>query len=164
MTEAIVRQRICNLWGECVPGVVTWFYEIPRVLQDGQLPAVVVFPGAAIYDKSNQFGEEIMSDTRIYEMVLYLAKALFGTQGALQIDADPYFTNVRNAFAARPGLELPSEGANQSYCVFNSMLLGDGDEGLQSGPYPLSGADSPSYVQIRWRLQVQELSPVNYRD
>ena len=52
LTERELRQRICNMWKEGITGVETTYYQIPRVLQDAMLPGVVVFPGAAEYDRS----------------------------------------------------------------------------------------------------------------
>lgn len=158
MTESTTRLRIANMWNG-VTGIVTHYYQIPRALQDAELPGVVIFPGAASYD-TDSFGDQMVLDTRIYEMVLYLAKASFGTEGQLEVQADPFFDQVRDYFLGRPGLELDSEGATQSEAQYDSQLLGDG--GLQVGPYPLAGADSPTYIQIRWRLQVKELAPVTY--
>lgn len=162
MSEAETRTRIVNVASETITGVVTFFEQIPYVLQDAQLPALVVFPGAATYDSKIEYGEQIDVDIRVYEMVLYISKALFGTQGQLQLEADPYFSSFRDAFNARPGLELPSQGANQTYSVLQTAMLGDG--GLQVGPYPLAGQGSHDYIQLRFQLRVWELSPVLYRD
>lgn len=159
ITEREIRQRICNMWHEGITGVVTTFYQIPRALQDAQLPGVVVFPAAAEYDRET-YGEQLEMETRIYEMVLYIEKAAFGTEGQTELDADTYFDQVKPYFDARPGLELDSQGTNQAFSVYQSHILGDG--GFQVGPYPLQGQDSPQYVQIRWRLQVMNLSQVIY--
>lgn len=160
MSESTTRLRIANMW-DGITGVVTHYYQIPRVLQDAELPGVVIFPGAATYD-TDSFGDQMVLDTRIYEMVLYLAKASFGTEGQLEVQADPFFDQVRDYFLARPGLELDAETTHQSETQYDSQLLGD--SGLQVGPYPLAGAESASYIQIRWRLQVKELAAVTYHD
>jgi hypothetical protein len=160
MSESTTRKRIVNMWSN-VTGVRTWFYQIPRKLLDAQLPAVVVFPGAATYDTDIE-GEQIVIDTRLYEMCLYIERASLDTEGQGEINADPFFDAVRDYFLARPGLELDSEGAHQSESQFDSALLGD--SGLSVGPYPLSGQDSPNYIQIRFRLQVKELAAVTYHD
>jgi len=160
MSEGTTRLRITNMWS-FIGGVRTTYYQIPRVLQDADLPGVVIFPGAATYDKV-VLGEEMDIDTRIYEMVLYLAKAQFGTEGQLEVQADPYFDQVRDYFLARPGLELDAQGATQSESAYDAVILGDG--GLQVGPYPLSGQGSPDYIQIRWRLQVKEVATISYQD
>lgn len=159
ITVREVRQRLCNMWEEGITGVVTTYYQIPRVLQDAALPGVVVFPAAAEYDRET-FGEQLEMETRIYEMVLYVEKAAYGTEGQTELNTDTYFDQVKPYFDARPGLELDSQGANQSFSVYQSHILGDG--GFQVGPYPLAGQGSPDYVQIRWRLQVMNLSPVVY--
>jgi hypothetical protein len=158
MSESTTRKRIVNVW-HGVTGVKKYFYQIPRVLQDAELPALVVFPGRAVYD-AQWGGEQMVKETREFLMVLYLAKAGYGTEGQLEIQADPFFDQVRDFFLARPGLELDSEGAAQSESVYDSAITGDG--GLQVGPYPLSGPDSPEYVQIRWTLTVDEVAAITY--
>lgn len=161
MSESTVRKRIANMWNG-ITGVQTHYYQIPRKLNDAELPGVVIFPGAATYDNTDALGEQMVLDTRIYEMVLYLAKAQFDTEGQLEIDADPFFDQVRDYFLARPGLELDAQGTTQSESVYDSNILGDG--GLQIGPYPIQGQGSPDYIQIRWRLQVREVAAVAYHD
>ena len=160
MSESTTRLRIANMW-QGITGVVTHYYQIPRALQDAELPGVVIFPGAATYDREI-LGEEMVLDTRVYEMVLYLSKAQFGTEGQLEVQADPFFDQVRDYFLARPGLELEAQGAQQSESAYDAVILGDG--GLQVGAYPLSGQGSPDYIQIRWRLQVKEVATISYQD
>lgn len=166
MTESTTRKRIAAMWGE-INGVRTAFTQIPRRLQDAQLPASVVFPGQAThnYGPASDDTEEFIKETRTYKMILYISNAQLGTSGQGEIDADPFFDDVLRHFSARPGLELNSEGAQQSESVLNAALLTDG--GLQVGPYPLGGGGaepSPDYIQIGWDLQVVELIEVNYQD
>ena len=158
MSEQTARVRIAEMCSS-VSGVVTAFTQIPRVLQDAQLPASVVFPGEATYDRQ-AMGEQMVLETRIYNLVLYVCNAAFDTQGMIEIKTDPFFVDVRDYFMARPGLELDRQGDDQSESAFLAVLLGDG--GLQVGPYPIGG--DKDYVQIRWRLQVQEVAAINYRD
>lgn len=165
MSESTTRQRLAAMWGE-INGVRTHFNNIPRRLQDAQLPASVVFPGRAThaYGPSSDNTEEFITETRVYRMVLYISNAQLGTSGQGEIDADPFFDSVLSHFAARPGLELDSEGAQQSVSVLDAALLTDG--GLQVGPYPLgNGAEpSPEYIQIAWDMQVTELIEIHYED
>lgn len=160
MSESIERARIAAMCG-AINGVQTAFPQIPRALQQAQLPAFVVFPGEATYDYVT-LGEEMVLPSRVYNMILYLSEAEFETSGQLEINADPFFEAVETYFFARPGLELDSEGVNQSESQYRARLLGDG--GLQVGPYPI-GSGGKDYIQIRWRLQVQgSIIAVNYRD
>lgn len=159
MSEVTTRKRIAAMWGE-INGVRTAYANIPRALQDAALPGAVVFPGRATHAKDET--EAFIHETRIYRMVLYIEKAAFGTEGQGEIDADPFFDSVLLHFAARPGLELNSEGAQQSESVLDAEMLTDG--GLQVGPYPLAGQGTPDYIQIAWDLQVTELIEVNYQD
>lgn len=166
MSESATRKRIAAMWGE-INGVQTAFTQIPRRLQDAQLPASVVFPGVAThnYGPGSDDTEQFIRETRTYKMILYISNASFGTSGQGEIDADPFFDDVLGHFSARPGLELNKEAASQSYSVLNAALLTDG--GLQVGPYPLGGSGtepSPDYIQIGWDLQVEEIIEIVYRD
>lgn len=160
MSEATTRLRIARMAAE-ITGIRTPYQQIPRVLQDAELPGLVVFPGAATNDKTT-FGNEINYQIRTYELVLYLQKAQFDTEGQGQLNVDPFFDAVTTHYLARPGLEIDAEGAAQSENEYDSMLLGD--DGLQVGPYPISGPQSPDYLQIRFRLQVKELAGIVYQD
>lgn len=165
MSESTTRQRIAAMWGG-ISGISTAFPTIPRALQDAQLPASVVFPGAASHNRNtdNASDNQTIEDIRIYKMVLYIENAAFGTEGELVVDADPYFDAVLNHFAARPGLELDSQFPNQAESVFDAVLLRD--NGLQVGPYPLGAQGRPAhdYIQIQWDLQVTELINIVYED
>jgi hypothetical protein len=160
MSVATTRRRIANMWAG-VTGVRTVYYEIPRVLQDAELPGVVIFPGSATYD-TDYLGDQMVLEARGYEMVLYLSRAAFETEGQLEIAADPFFNQVRDYFLARPGLEIDAQGAAQSESQYQALVTGD--DGLQVGPYPLAGVGSPDYVQIRWHLQVREVAAIAYHD
>lgn len=148
---------------QLIPGVVTAFTNIPRVLQDAQLPAFVIWPGAATYDKVTE-GEQVLKEIRNYQLILFVQNAAFGTTGDLELQADPFFTSVRDYILARPGLELDTDPNPKIPAVLNAKLLGDG--GLQIGSYPLnaSGPDATQYIQIRWQLQVEELVQIDYAD
>lgn len=155
------RIRIAGICG-LINGVRTAFTNIPRVLQDAQLPAFVIFPGPATFDTYEE-GQDIVKETRLYRLTLYVQNAAFGTTGDLEINTDPFFTSVRDFFLARPGLELDTDPNPKIPSAFNAKLLGDG--GYQIGPYPLTGgAGTTDYIQIAWQLQVIELAQINYAD
>lgn len=160
MSESATRTRIAHMLGE-INGIVTPFVNIPRRLQDAQLPASVVFPGRATHSKTD-LGEQLIAENRIYKIVLYINNAEFGAAGQTEIQADPFFDTVIQHFAARPGLELDSEGANQTYSVLTTALLGD--SGLTVGSYPLAGQGGDEYIQISFDLQVQEIIEIVYHD
>lgn len=155
------RIRIAGMCG-LIPGVRTAFTNIPRALKDAELPAFVIFNGPASFDNQT-LGEQLVKETRTYQLVLYVQNAAFGTTGELQIDCDPFFESVRDYFLARPGLELDTDLNPQIPTAFNAELLGDG--GYSIGPYPLNANEgAASYVQIRWQLQVEQVAQVNYAD
>jgi hypothetical protein len=146
-----------------IPGVVTAFTQIPRMIQDAQLPEMIVLPGPATYDIQVESSEMVL-ETRLYQLVLLVQNAAFGTSGDLELQCDPFFKSVRDFFLARPGLEeLDTQGVPKIPSVLNAKLLGD--SGLNIGSFPFQGgSDTPEYVQIIWRLQVQEIAPVTYAD
>lgn len=155
----IVIAGLCSL----IPGVRTSFTQIPRMVQDAQLPAMIVLPGPASFDNVIESVQMVL-ETRIYQLVLLVQNAAFGTSGDLELQCDPFFKSVRDFFFARPGLEeLDTQGVPKIPSVLNAKLLGD--NGLNIGAFPFQGgSDTPEYVQIIWRLQVQEIVPVNFAD
>lgn len=156
------RIRLAGLLG-LINGVQTAFPNIPRILQDAELPAFVIFNGPASYDK-HKFGNDTVDEKRIYRLVLYIERAEFDTEGQPQLNTDYFFQAVRDYLLARPGLELDTEANPQIGVAFDAELLGDG--GFSVGPYPLnaSGPGVPQYVQIQWQLQIEELAQITYAD
>ena len=153
MTVETTRARIVALCGD-IEGVTTAFDNIPRALLDVELPAFVVFPGAATYN-INVDGNDIVVETRTYRLILFVASAALGTESAAQLAVDPFFDRVRDHFMARPGLELATDDA----IVRRARLLGD--DGFQVRPYPLqAGERIPLYAAIEWRLQVEEMAEI----
>jgi hypothetical protein len=156
------RIRIAGMCG-LIKGVRTAFTNIPRALQDAELPAFVIFNGPATYDNQS-LGEQLVQETRVYQLMLFIQNAAFGSTGELQEQSDYFFEAVRDYFLARPGLELDTDPNPMIPSAFDAELLGDG--GYSIGPYPLNagGEGTPSYVQIRWQLSVVETAQVNYAD
>lgn len=158
----VIRTRIAHMCGE-ISGVQTAFVNIPRTIKPAQCPASVVFPGRATHSKTD-LGEQLIHEIRIYKIVLYVDMAQFGVEGQTELETDPFFDSFLQHFAARPGLELDSEGAQQSVSVLNTALQTDG--GLQVGPYPLGSATTPppDFVQIQWDLEVEDIVEIDYQD
>ena len=155
------RIRIAGMC-QLIPGIRTSFTNIPRQVQDAQLPAMLVLPGPATFDIQTE-SSQIVMETRNYQLILLVQNAAFGTSGDLELQCDPFFAAVRDYFMARPGLELDTQGDPKIPTVLDAKLLGDG--GLSVGSFPLqAGPDSPNYIMIRWQLQVRELIPVNFAD
>lgn len=136
-----------------ITGVQHVFDHIPRTIQTAEMPGVIVFPGEMDFTKE---ANDLGSDDRIYRCWLILAEAKLGIEGQTEIDADPWFSRVRDHFVARPGLELDNATLPQDV-VFNSEFLGDG--GFSIRPY-----GSKDYAVIEFRHRVNEYVAIAYQD
>ncbi len=159
MTVASVTTRIAQM-SALIDGVRTGFTQIPRTIMPAQCPAVVVFPGEALYDLTS-LGEQIVLERRQYEIVLFYAEAVFGTATQQQIGIEPMFTAFRDYFLARPGLTLDTLGAAQDV-LYDAIMTGDG--GFQLVEYPSGNDQITSFAAIRFRITVQETAQVLYKD
>lgn len=157
MTVEIVTARLAAM-GALITGVTTSFANIPRVLQDVELPALVVYPGAATYEYGPQ-GSDTVQETRAYDLTLYIARTAFGTETQGQVAVAPFFDRIRAYFAARPGLELDG-AAEPRVRVYNALLTND--SGLQVIEYPAESGDT--YFAISARVEVTELHDITYQD
>lgn len=156
MTVQETTERIATLCGN-IEGVRTAFTQIPRIISNAQVPAVVIFPGEATYDVTTM-GEQMVLEPRIYRIVLFYAEAAFGTQGQSQIGIEPMFTRIRDYFLARPGLSLPDDAS----VIYDATM--QGDSGFQLIDYA-SGQDKlTQWAAIEFRLEVREVSPILYQD
>lgn len=156
MSVTTTTTRIAAMWRN-VEGITKAFTDIPRVLLPVELPAVVIFPGAATYDTDAE-GDNDVLETRVYQMNLYVEKAAFGTENQAQIKVNPFFDRVRDYFLARPGLELDDATLPQDV-VYTARITGD--SGFQIFEYPPGG---DQYAAISFTLQVQEWAAVAYQD
>lgn len=156
MTVVTTSARIAAM-AALIPGIQTAFASIPRVVQDAELPAVVIFPGEATYDVDT-FGDNDVVETRLYRILFLIQKAAYGTETQAQVAIEPFFNTIRDYFLARPGLELTGATLPQ-VVVYDSVMLGD--SGYQIIGYP--DAQS-SYAAIEYRLSVKEWSAVAYQD
>lgn len=156
MSVELTTTRIAELCGN-VEGVRTAFQQIPRIISNAQVPAVVVFPGEATYDTTT-LGEQMVLEVRIYRIVLFYAEAAFGTQGQQQIGIEPLFTRIRDYFLARPGLSLPTEDR----VIYDATM--QGDAGFQIVDYPSGTDKTTSFAAIEFRLECREVSKILYQD
>lgn len=141
-----------------IEGVRTAFDNIPRVLQDAELPAFVIYPGRAALVDADLTGEGDLIEQRTYTMTLYLIKAAYGTEYQAQTSIVPFFDRVRDYFMARPGLEYGADPASNPR-VFDTAWRGD--NGFDVLRYPLSGTP---YAAIEFNLQVDEWAAIAYQD
>ncbi len=156
MSVVTTSARIAAM-AQLIPGITVAFPSIPRVVQDAELPAVVVFPGEATYDVDT-FGDNDVVETRLYRVLFLIQKAAYGTEDQAQVAIEPFFNTIRDYFLARPGLELTGATLPQTV-VYNSTMIGD--SGYQIIGYP---DQQSSYAAIEYRLSVIEFAEVNYAD
>ena len=149
--------RIATLAGQ-VEGVKTAFEQIPRIISNAQVPAIVIFPGEATYDVTT-LGEQSVLEDRIYRIVLFYAEAAFGTQGQQQIGIEPMFTRIRDYFLARPGLSLSGDNTN---VIYDATM--QGDAGFQIVDYPSGTDKTTSFAAIEFRLSCRETARILYQD
>ena len=121
--------------------------------------ALVIVPSEATYDLDAD-GDQTIRETRTYLLYVFTENMRLGTETQAQINVAPYFSRVRDYFAARPGLELDT-AADPQDVVYEARLLGD--RGFQAIPYP-GGENSPVYAGIEFRLQVIEVADISYQD
>ena len=158
MSVTTTTARLAALWRN-IDGVQKVFDKIPRVVQDAELPAVIILPGEATYD-TDAPGDNDVLITRTYRMLLLVFNAGLGTEGKAQTAAEPFFDRVRDYFLARPGLELYG-AADPQVVEYNARLLSD--SGFIYQAYP-GGTNSPEYGAIEFRQQVQTWASVVYQD
>lgn len=122
MSVQTTRARLAAMYA-LVTGITKAFPDIPRVVQDAELPAVVIWPGEATYD-TDSGGDNDVLETRTYQAFLLVQNLQLGTENQAQIAVDPFIDRIRDYFLARPGLELTGASPPQMV-VDNATLLRD---------------------------------------
>jgi hypothetical protein len=160
MSVTTTRARLSAM-GAFIAGITHSFTDIPRVVQDAQLPALIVVPRQATYNID--YGEGTVGETRLYQLLVLVQRLGEGTEKQAQVSVDPFFQRVRDYFIARPQLELDGAAEPQTV-VYNAMPLGDA--GFQVIPYPAASGTSPGvdYAGFILDLQVEEFSDISYQD
>lgn len=146
MNVETIKARLAEIQGQ-IPGVRRAYMHGPAALPAGDLPCFVNFTGAATHDWA-RLGAERDWETRQYLMRLYIREVQSGIDGEAEARCEPFFARVRDAFAARPGLDGLSN-------VQIATLAGD------SGLAVLSYAGQ-EYAGIEFRLQVVMIVPRGY--
>lgn len=157
MSVQTVTQRLAAMCRE-IDGVNKVFDNIPRALQDADLPAFVIYPGRGVIANVSITGENDLLEQRTYTLTLYLMQATLGSTYQAQIAIVPFFDRVRDYFMARPGLET-GDNPPADNRVYDTQWLGD--NGFDVLRYPLSGAP---YAAIEFSLRVDEWAVIAYQD
>lgn len=143
--------------------IETAFKTIPRIVSPAQLPCVIIFPREATYNYDD-YGENIVSETRKYEAQLMVSSALLGNEQTGEVIVEPYFSAVRDYFAARPGLEDDTE--TQPRTVVEECHI-TGDSGYVKAEYPTgSGSDVGMGIfhAIIFTFEVIEIASITFKD
>jgi len=148
MSVATVKARLASI-EESITDVKRAHAQPPAALPAADLPAMVNFAGAAEHDW-RILGSDSDQETRQYTLRLYIAPVGQGVPGEMERLCEPFFSSVRDTFAARPALE-------QLIGVIQATLLGD------SGPVVMAYGKL-QYIGIEFRLQVVELIGRMYDD
>lgn len=159
MSVVTTIARMKEMW-QLIPGVVTAYKSIPRVILPAECPAVVFFPGEATFDLTT-YGDNDGMETRVYRPTLFIRPAFMGIEEQVQEEVEPFFDRVRDYLLARPGLEIDGE-TEPGEAVYDAALLGEG--GYQVIPYPSSANEVTDFAAIEWRHQVKEIFGITYRD
>lgn len=135
-----------------IPGISTSFTTIPRVVQDAQLPAVVVLPGTGTYAED---GAEQFLIERQFKVLVLVKNATQGVQGEYQGNILSLIDAVIQHFLERPGLEL---SLNEGAISYNATVVSD--EGYQNVSY----GDEAAYLGTIINMKVTDLSDIEYQD
>ena len=139
------------------------FDRIPRQIFPAHLPCVVIFPGAATYDK-DQYGEQMVKETRQYKCVVAVSVATFGNMETGETLVEPYFDTVRDYFAARPGLEDDNAVQPQDRVMMSDI---QGDGGYFIFEYPSGNGEGSGlgiFHAVEFSFEIQELVKNTYKD
>lgn len=132
-----------------IPGVIHAFAEAPGTLNRSDMPCFVNFTGPATQDWAG-LGDEMDIEARVYLMRLYVLPAADGTPGEAERLCEPFFSRVRDYFAARPQLGNLT-GIQAAYVI--------GDSGV--APLKFNDPNQP-ILGIEFKLQVQEYIGFKY--
>ena len=154
MTVSFVRARLAALQGQ-IDGV-KWVHDrIPASLNDAELPCFVTRVAEARYNTVT-FGEQAVSEERLYLMELYVAEAQTGAEGQAEDMAVPFVDVVRDFFLARPQLQL----SGSTEVVYRAVL--ESDTGAVVGIRYPAAEGGKLYAGIRFSLRVYEIHPIAY--
>lgn len=150
MSISTVSVRLAAMCAN-ITGITKAFARIPRKLEDAELPAAVVFPGQATYERA---GGDVRRVTRDYQIAVYVLKGLQGGETQGQEAVEPFFERVLDYFEARPGLEL--NGA--ALAVLDAQLVSDG--GVQA----IGFGETEQFIGTTFTIRVTELLQIEYQD
>lgn len=102
MTIATVKPALGTLFSG-VTGIKRVYTHAPLSLVGSDLPAMVLFTGAAEYSFAG-IGKGSVLEERTYTAILYIAPIQTGIPGEIETACEPFFPLVRNAVFNAPTL------------------------------------------------------------
>lgn len=154
MSVQTTRARLAAMYA-LVTGVTKAFPDIPRAVQDAELPAVVIWPGEATYDTDGMGDNEVL-ETRIYQGIVLVQNVQLGTENQGQIVLDPFIDRIADYFLGRPGLELTGASPPQ-VVVDEAKVPRDSGHIIQN----YGGVD---YHAVIFYHEIKEVRVVTYQD
>lgn len=156
MNTSEVTARLAAMY-ELIPGITKAFTYIPRTLQPAYLPAVIIYPGEALYD-TDTVGDGTVQSIELYRAVLYFDQSLFGTENQTETGVLPMIDAIKDYFFERPGLQLDTLPKPESDVVFNARLIRSG--GYQLTSYATGTDKQTDYGSVTFTHQVTNLARI----
>ena len=113
---------------QAIDGLVTVWTDFPDEIQSRELPAVVLSPKTASYDRET-YGVDSLLVRREWRAVLFAAEGVIGREFQPEQAAKPFLSRLPDALAAL-GRVVLDDGRG-----FDALLHGRGDTGVASIPY-----------------------------
>jgi hypothetical protein len=150
MSVATVKAAIVVMQ-KLITGVKTAYAQAPASLNTADLPMFVNLTSVANQDWEG-LGDGGDYETRVYLMRLYVLQGVLGIPGEAERLCEPFFTSVRDYFAARPFLN-GTHGVQYAYVI--------GDSGVTRLVF-----DNPEtpLLGIEFKLQVKEQIQFTYAE
>lgn len=124
-----------------VTGLKTIYTTAPAALANADLPALVIFAGAAQY-KRQGFTTAQAESERVYLLNLYVKPIIAGKYGEAETALEPFFARIATALGATPRLG--------SADVLDAVLTGD------DGPAVMNYGNV-DYLGATFRVKVENV-------
>lgn len=148
MTVSTVKAQLVVLQKQ-ITGIKNAYAEAPIGINTSENPVFINLTGSAT-ENWEALGDDQNLETRVYNMRLYVAPVSSGLPGEAERLCEPFFSRVRDFFAAHPFLGN-LRGVSTAYVI--------SDSGVTRFAY-----DDPNllWIGIEFKLQVQEQIAITY--
>jgi hypothetical protein len=158
MTVTWITTRLSDMY-QLIPGITTGFSYVPRILTEDKLPAVIIEPGAGIYNVGATGESEVLVE-REYRATLFYDLAAFGTESQSEVGLLALIDTIMLYFLGRPGLELDTQNPEQ--VVFNARILRD--SGFNIRDYPTGSDTVKPFAAITFTHSISDWVQVPMHD